>query len=145
MQNLAEFAAANPWLVLGLVASGLAVLFNELRLKARDVGSLSAPVAVRLINSGSRVIDVREPDKFSAGHIVDARNEPADKLLADPEVLKKSKKNVVLVCDSGSRSAELAAQFRKNGLENVFSLKGGLMAWRQENLPLVRDESRGGA
>jgi rhodanese-related sulfurtransferase len=45
----------------------------------------------------------------------------------------------LLVCDSGARSAALVAQLRKQGLENVFSLKGGLAAWQQENLPVVSD------
>lgn len=141
MQEIIQFTTANPWLVSGLIASGLAVIFYELRLKARDIGSVSTSIAVRLINDGSTVVDVREAEKFAAGHIVDARNILANDLLNNPETLKAGKKGVVLVCDTGARSAEIVSKLRKNGQENVFSVKGGLAAWQQENLPVVRDNA----
>jgi len=139
MQNIAEFVSANPWLVLGLIASGLAVTFNELRLKARSIGSLSTPLAIRMINDGSKIVDVREAAKFAEGHIVDARNIPADELLQAPESIKQGKHSTLLICDTGSKSAEVAAKLRKDGVENVFSITGGLAAWQQENLPVVRE------
>ena len=139
MQELIEFTSANPWLISGLIASGLAVVFYELREKARDIGSLNTALAVRLINDGSKVIDLRPADSFATGHIVDAQNIPEKDLLENPDKLKKHKKSTLLVCDTGSRSAEAAASLRKEGIENVFSMKGGLAAWQQENLPVVRD------
>ena len=139
MQEFAQFASANLFLVTGLVASGLAVLFYELRLKARDIGSLSVAMAVRLINDGSTVVDIRPTQSFTAGHIVDAQNIPEAELLKNPAVLEGNKKGTLLVCDTGSRSADAAARLRKSGAENVFCLKGGLAAWQQENLPVVRD------
>ena len=139
MQEIAEFASANLFLVAGLIASGLALLFYELRLKARDIGSLSPTVAIRMINDGATVVDVRLPDPFSAGHIVDARNIPEAELLKNPAVLDGNRKSTLLVCDTGSRSASIAAQLRKTGTENIFCIKGGLAAWQQDNLPIVRD------
>jgi rhodanese-related sulfurtransferase len=140
MQELAEFTSANPWLAAGLVASALAVIFYELRLKARDIGSLGTAVAVRMINNGSVVVDARSPENYAAGHIVDARNITETELLDQPDNLGK-KKSALLVCDNGQRSSELVAKLRKGGLENIFSLKGGLAAWQQENLPVVRDSA----
>jgi len=139
MQDLAKFASANVFLVTGLIASALAVLFYELRLKARDIGSLSAAMAVRVINDGAAVVDLRSAEHFASGHIVDARNIPEAKLLEDPSVLDGNPKGTLLVCDSGSRSASVAAQLRKRAAQNVFTIKGGLAAWQQENLPIVRD------
>ncbi len=137
MQAIVEFANNNLILVTGLVASALAVIFYELKLKARNIASLSIPVAVRMINQGSQVVDVRPADDFGGGHIVDARNIPRDELLKNPASLKQGKKNTVLVCDTGSSSGECVAQLRKAGHDNVFSLRGGLQEWRKENLPLV--------
>jgi rhodanese-related sulfurtransferase len=139
MQEFAEFASANLILVTGLIASGLAVLFYELRLKARDIGSLSAAMAVRVINDGVAVIDLRAPELFTAGHIVDAKNIPEAKLLEEPAALDGNKKGTLLVCDTGSRSASVATQLRKRATQNIFTIKGGLAAWQQENLPVVRD------
>lgn len=135
MDALVEFANNNLLLVTGLVASGLAATFYELRLKSRNVASISVPLAVRMINQGGRVIDVRPADKFATGHIVDARNIERDALLKSPDQVKG--KNAVLVCDTGAESGECAARLRKEGMENIFSLRGGLDEWRKENLPLV--------
>ena len=139
MQEFVEFTSANPWLISGLVASGLAVLFNELRLKARNIGSIGIPMAVQLINKGCSVVDVREAKQFAAGHIVDARNIPDSELSADSANLKNSKKPSLLVCENGARSGEMAGRLRKDGVENVYSITGGLEAWRRENMPIVSD------
>jgi len=139
MQEIVDFANNNLLLVTGLIASGLAAVFYELRLKARNVASLGIPMAVRMINDGSKIVDVRPAEKYAAGHIVDARNIPQDTLLNDTSVLD-AKKNVVLVCDTGANSGECVAKLRKDGLENVFSLRGGLEEWRKENLPLVSED-----
>jgi len=141
MQELAEFAANNLWLVSGLVASALAVMFNELRLKARGVSALSTAMAVRLINDGGAVVDVRDAEKFTTGHIIDAHNIPEKALTDDSTALDRFKKSVVLVCDTGGRSAECATQLRGKGLDQVFSLKGGLQTWLQENLPVSRSDN----
>jgi rhodanese-related sulfurtransferase len=137
MQDIIEFTNQNIWLVSGLVASGLAVIFYELRTKARSIGSLSTALAVKAINNGTAVVDVRPTEQFSSGHIVAARNIPADSLGDSKDKLAANKNGTVLVCDNGQRSAECAAMLRKQGLDNVFSLKGGILAWQQENLPLV--------
>ena len=140
MQEIVDFANNNLLLVTGLIASGLAAVFYELRLKARNVASLGIPMAVRMINDGSKIVDVRPAEKYAAGHIVDARNIPADELLGSPDKLKAGKKNTLLVCDNGARSGEVTAKLRKDGNESVFSIRGGLAAWQQDNLPVVRDD-----
>jgi len=138
MQEIIEFAGNNVLLVTGLMASGFAAIFYELRLKARNIASLSVQLTVRMINDGSRVIDVRAADQFAGGHIVDAENVPQDDLSGEDTAVS-SKKNVVLVCDNGAASGECVAQLRKDGHDNVYSLRGGLDEWRKENLPLVSD------
>lgn len=144
MQDLVEFVNANALLATGLVASALAVIFYELRLKARGVASLNIAAAVRMINDGGTVVDVRPAEKYAAGHIVAAQNIPLEELLQDPAVLKKKKRNTLLVCDNGVRSSECAAKLLKSGYEQVFSLRGGLDEWRRENLPLVSDSKDAG-
>lgn len=136
MDQLVEFSSNNIWLVAGLVAAGLAAIFNELRIKAQGISAVSPAMAVQLINKGAQVVDVRSSDQFATGHIVDARNIPEQELLASDDG-KLKQKTVLVVCDSGTSSSRCAAGLRKAGQEQVFSLKGGLAAWRQENLPVV--------
>jgi len=141
MQEFVEFTSANPWLVSGLFASGLALLFYELRLKSRSIGSVSTPVAVQLINKGCSVVDLRDAEKFTAGHIVDSLNIPEAALADSLAKQKKPGKSTLLVCDAGDRSGELAGRLRKEGNENIYSIAGGLDAWRRDNLPVVSNSA----
>ena len=137
MQDLVEFANNNVLLTTGLMASALAVIFYELKVKARNVASLGIPMAVRMMNDGGNIVDVRPADRYLDGHIVDARNIPSEELLKDPGRLASHEGNVLLICDTGSKSAECATHLRKQGNENIFNVRGGLEEWRRENLPLV--------
>ncbi len=139
MQELVEFASNNMLLVTGLIASALAAIFYELRLKTQNLASLGTPAVVRMINDGSKVIDVRTAEQFTGGHIVDARNVPKQELLNDSSAVQNQKKNIVLVCDTGAQSGECVVFLRKDGHQNIFSLRGGLEEWRKENLPLISE------
>ena len=138
MDQLVEFTSNNALLVSALIAAALAVLFNETRLKSQGLSSISAGDAVHMINQGALVVDVREESSFNSGHIVQSRHMTTDELLAG--AADKKKKKMLLICDVGNQSARAAATLRKSGIENVFSLKGGIAAWRQDNLPVVSNE-----
>ena len=140
MGSLIEFAATHPWLSLGVVASLLAALFNEVRLRTLGVSALAPEIAVQAINRGAAIFDLREPKIFGQGHIPNARNIRAADVPATPKV--KSGKTVLLVCDNGSASSRLAQSLRKEGSEQVFCLKGGLAAWQRENLPVIVGRGR---
>jgi rhodanese-related sulfurtransferase len=138
MSRLFEFIGRHPLIVAGLVAAWLAVLFYELWLRSRGLTHVSTADAVRLINRGALVIDVRQPEAFETGHIVNARNVALEKLGEDSPISKKKDKILLTVCDNGSASGRAASVLRKAGFQNVFSLKGGLTGWRADNLPLVK-------
>ena len=65
MGQLAEFTGNHPYLVLGLFGAWGAVMFYELRLKARGITQVSATDAVKLINKGAIVVDVRNTDDWA--------------------------------------------------------------------------------
>jgi rhodanese-related sulfurtransferase len=142
MNQLVEFASRDTYHVLivaGLVAAALAVAFYELRLRATGALQVSAADAVRLINRGALVIDVRKPDEYAAGHIVNARNVALDKLQQGDDAIKKQKDKILLtVCDTGAIAGKAADLLRRGGYANVFNIRGGLATWRAENLPLVK-------
>ncbi|HEX6992556.1 MAG TPA: rhodanese-like domain-containing protein [Gammaproteobacteria bacterium] len=139
MGELAEHVVNHPFLAAGFVALLAAVVFFEIWQRARAVTQVGPADAVRLINAGAVVIDVRGADDFRKGHIVNARNIELGQIDAENAVLKKQKNKVLItVCDNGIVSNRAAALLRKAGFEKVFSLKGGLNAWRAENLPLVK-------
>lgn len=140
MGKIFEFAANNPWLATGTIAMALAVIFYELRQKAGGLASVTSAQAVRLINQGARVIDIRDEGPFDAGHIVDAKNIPAAKLEDQLDQKLKKAKSIIVVCDTGSRSGQAVAALRRGGHDNAFNLQGGLAGWRSENLPVVTSD-----
>jgi rhodanese-related sulfurtransferase len=139
MEQLAQFAGNHVLLVVGLLGAFGLVAAYELRLRVQGVTHVSPGDAVKLINKSALVVDVRSPEAFNGGHIVNARNLPLAELAADPESLKKNKAKILLtVCDSGAESGKAAGLLRKAGYDNTFSIRGGIRAWRTENLPLAK-------
>lgn len=139
MAQLVDFAENNTLIVLGLFASWCLVMVYELRLKKQNLTNVGALDAVRLINKGAMIIDVRSPDAFETGHIVNARHVALADVDSNKGIAKKQKnKTLLTVCDDGSTSGKAANILRDAGFENTFSLKGGLRSWQAENLPLVR-------
>ncbi len=139
MGPLAAHAVNHPVLVAGLVFMAAAVAAFELRNRAGGGFGVAPADAVRLMNKGAMVIDLRSAEDFQAGHIVNARNVALDALMTERSIVKKQKNKIMIaVCDTGTTSSRAAGMLRKAGFENAFSLKGGLKAWRDENLPLVK-------
>ena len=53
------------------------------------------------------------------------------------EIKKQEDKSLVLICDTGSQSANAGEVLNKSGFEKTVILSGGIGAWRLDNLPLV--------
>jgi rhodanese-related sulfurtransferase len=54
-----------------------------------------------------------------------------------PQVAKNKSAPLILVCQSGVRSARATAVARKLGYENAQSLSGGMKAWQAASLPVL--------
>ncbi|MBT8078990.1 MAG: rhodanese-like domain-containing protein [Gammaproteobacteria bacterium] len=138
MDRIFEFAGNHAVLSAMLVFSFLLVLVTELRRKQSGVINVEPQAAVKLINGDAVVLDLRSPEAFARGHIVNARNIPFDELSANKDKLDKLKSRpIIAVCDAGMTSARVVQSLRKSGVESVYGLKGGINAWTQANLPLV--------
>jgi rhodanese-related sulfurtransferase len=144
MQRLFEYIGHHPWLAAGAVIMAVALAIYEVRARIQAFAALSAMQAVRLMNQGALVLDLRLKDAFDAGHIGDARNVPAAELESQAESLKKWRdKNVIAYDDSGMGGAGAARTLTKLGFTKVFSLEGGLNAWIKDNLPLTKSVTGG--
>ncbi|HET6465595.1 MAG TPA: rhodanese-like domain-containing protein [Nitrospiria bacterium] len=80
------------------------------------------------------IVDVREPELFSAGHIKGAINIPYDD--AKPRVFKElfRKDRIVFVCHGGPMGDELGRLLVKNGYPDVSNLAGGMKNWKGETV-----------
>ncbi len=115
------------------------VLGFELRSRGAGSAAVAPNEAIRLMNGGAVLVDLRSANQFKDGHIAGARNLPGDQLAADPKALEKlSGKTLVLYCDTGSTTSAALRTLARAGATNVVSLRGGLAAWKQDNLPVVR-------
>jgi rhodanese-related sulfurtransferase len=139
MERLIEYFGNHTLLASAALAITVVVIFYELRSRTANRAAISPQEAIRLMNHGALVLDIRPQAEFSMGHLNGARQLPSDQILTASEHLKKYKEKPVLVyCGSGSLGAAAARQLAEQGFTKAFNLRGGLAAWRAENLPVAR-------
>ena len=143
MNRLPEYISHHPFLIAAVVILAVLAIVIEIRERAKGSSLIGPGDAVRLVNGGALVLDVREAGEYEAGHIIDARSIPAKEVAQRADSLKKYKeKPVVICCESGFASATAAKALRGLGFNKVATLRGGLRSWRQENLPLVKGAAK---
>jgi rhodanese-related sulfurtransferase len=141
MQRLFEFIGHHPYLGVAALLAAVAVVVYEVRERMQAFAALSSMQAVRLMNQGALVIDLRGKEHYDAGHIGDARNVPVGELKGQADGLKKWRdKNVITYCDTGVNGARGARTLLELGFTKVFNLHGGLNAWVKDNLPLAKSK-----
>jgi len=139
MERLIEYFAHHTLLASAALVIAAIVIMYELRSRSESRAAISPQEAIRLMNHGALVLDIRPPAEFSSGHLNGARQLPSEQILTAGEHLKKYKEKPVLVyCGSGSLSAAAARQLAAQGFTKAFNLRGGLAAWRAESLPVAR-------
>ncbi len=88
------------------------------------------------------IIDVRTPEEFSKGHLVNALNYDWNRSEFKKQIAPLDKSKPVFVyCLSGGRSSAAADQMRSDGFKKVYELSGGIMKWRAANLPETTDNT----
>ncbi|QRY80086.1 rhodanese-like domain-containing protein [Pseudomonas sp. PDNC002] len=134
--RLIEFATNHYLLVGALVVLLVLLALHEMRKGGR---ALSTRELTAMVNADQAVVlDIRPTKEFSAGHIVDALNIPADKLNARLAELEKHKAKTIIVVDGmGQHSGTWCSVLQKAGF-TAAKLSGGIGSWRGDNLPLVK-------
>lgn len=131
-----KFLIENWALVLLALVSGGMLLWPAISRRAGGP-TLNTLSATRMINDGAVIVDVRENGEFNGGHLPNARNIPVVDLEKRVGELP-SGKPVLVVCATGQRAGRAITALRKAGRDQVFSLEGGLAAWRSAGLPVVK-------
>ena len=132
-----NFVSENIFLIAIAFVSGAMLVWPLVNrgLAGATVGTLQA---TRLINDRDAVVvDVRPSAEFAAGHLPNARNITADELGKRASDLPTGKP-VIVVCGTGNRAGKAASALRAAGRQDVFCLEGGVAAWQQAGLPLVK-------
>jgi rhodanese-related sulfurtransferase len=112
-----------------------------LKRSASGVANLTPTEAVLLMNrSNAVVVDVREATEYAQGHIADAKHIPLAQLGERlKELTRYKEKPVLLHCQGGVRSAKACDLLAKEGFTKLYNLQGGINAWQQAKLPVVKD------
>jgi rhodanese-related sulfurtransferase len=135
-----EFATNHMLLVMSFVAILFLLLFGEYKRITRCYGELTPSEAVMVMNRDEPVVvDVREANEVSQGKIKGAKHIPLGNLKQRVNELDPHKdQKVIIYCRSGNRSGQASEILCKQGFSKVFNLKGGVMAWQSDNLPLAK-------
>lgn len=107
-----------------------------------SIQEIEAPELASWVENGThplRVIDVREMAEIARGIMPGAEPVPLTTLPLRLNDLNTHEK-LVLVCHSGARSAQACHFLKQQGFDNVYNLRGGMLGWAHNALPIVRPE-----
>ena len=114
------------WIIVLLVV----VFFVWRMMPTKGVDSISTEELKGMLKDKSKqYLDVRTPGEYNGRHIKQFKNIPLNTLSAQLGDIDKSKE-VVVICQSGMRSAKAANMLKKSGYEKVTNVKDGMSAWR---------------
>jgi rhodanese-related sulfurtransferase len=118
-----------------------------LELVKSRIEELLPPAAKEEIDGGAVLIDVRDPERFEAGHLEGAVNVPSGESARDAhesayvaaieDAGASPNDRVILVCGEGNRSARAAdALQNEHNFKNVASIIGGSKLWNELGYPI---------
>ena len=142
-EEILAFATRSPFnqiLSLALVALTVAIVYTEIARLFRGYKALRPAELTHLVNSeNALVVDLSASNDFEKGHIAGSRNVLPSSFGPEHKLLAGAKsKPVVLVCRTGQTAGAAAKRLKKAGFEKVYVLDGGVAAWQQADLPLVK-------
>jgi rhodanese-related sulfurtransferase len=98
-----------------------------------------AEAAKQLSGKQTVLLDVREPEEFAVAHLENSVLMPMQSIPSQLQRLEDmADENTVLVlCHHGVRSLQVVAWLRAQGIENCYSITGGIDRWSRELDPSV--------
>jgi len=122
--------------VAGYLAGGLAAWSARGLPVARTEQITVQELAARLEEGSCRLLDVRRPPEWSAGHIAGAAARPLSEL-ARSDSPESEDTPVTVICAGGYRSSIAASLLERAGSAPVCNVVGGMAAWTAARLPVV--------
>lgn len=90
------------------------------------------------------VMDVRQPNEYNEGHVVDAMNVPLAEFTDLVNIANiEEEQNVYIHCGAGYRSVIAASLLKRQGIHNIRNVLGGWDAIRQEDrIKKIKEEQQ---
>jgi rhodanese-related sulfurtransferase len=129
----------NLLLLATLITSGLALALPQI-MGRLNKQLLSVTESVQFINQRqAQILDIRTVEEFKAGHIPNSKHLPLSELDSGLKQAKiDSNKPIILVCLSGNKANTALAKLKKAGCKDVVCMEGGISAWNQAGMPLIK-------
>lgn len=86
------------------------------------------------------IVDVRPSEKFAQYRIQNAMPLPDKEGLLSLEKVVNKNDTIFIYCEKELRSEPAAQALDSIGYTNIYELKGGLISWRRNGLPLDNTE-----
>ena len=129
----------NLALIALLVVSGAALFLPTLSTLISGKGLSPTEATIWINRRKAYVFDLRPEAAFKEGRLPGAKLVNSAEITSAIEKLKLDRKHpVVLVCDTGAYSRKALADVQKLGFSEVGVLDGGVKAWKEASLPLVK-------
>lgn len=141
MEQLSEFVLNNILLFAALLGVLIMLIKAELDHQATKGMLLSPAMAIRLMNNhdDALVIDIRTAADFKNGHIKGAKSAPLSEFASKIDNFSSYKdKPVLIYCNSGNTATRAIKLLKNAGFEQVNNLQGGIIAWKDANMPLTK-------
>lgn len=106
-----------------------------------DVPEIDVAELAAQRSQGCPVLDVREPDEYTEGHVPGAQHIPLGEV-PDRMAEVPADGPVYVVCKGGGRSRRAAELLRANGVDAV-NVAGGTMAWMEAGQPVATGDEPG--
>lgn len=128
-----------PLLALGLAScAAQASPAPEMAQRAATVETVTASELAAMIERGEVVlVDVRTPAEFEEGRLNGALNAPIQTFVP-ASIPIEAERETILYCRSSGRSGRAAQMLAEHTGGTVRHLEGGIIAWQEAGLPVVR-------
>jgi len=135
-----SFVQTNWMLIAVFVLSGGMLIWPFVQRRLSPVKDVTSAEATQLLNRRNAVLlDVREPKEFEGGRLPGALHIPLSQLAGrSSELAKMVARPVVAYCDLGRRSRAAAGALSKAGFQEIYSLQGGIAAWKKDGMPVEK-------
>lgn len=140
MQDITTFLSNHAMLAFAACVVIIFLLMIEALRAKRGSFNINPLQTTQLINHHNAiVIDIRDEQSFQNGHIIDAMlMSISDIKQLNKKIEKLKGKALVIVCNTGVESQKIATFLLKNGY-NAYSLAGGMRAWLNAEMPVIKE------
>jgi len=124
------------FILISVFAAGALLFGGQLEAFTHTPTQIDVAQAADLRDIGAFILDVREAEEWDEVRIPDSTHIPLGQLAARIDEVPTDRE-IVVVCRSGNRSQTGRDQLLRAGFENVTSMAGGIIHWKNVGYPTI--------